>query len=252
MGKRVLEFIRVVREIRGSTLLGSQHATLRFFARCRRRHLAYGYFRRHATAARHRADGISLREGAVSGVPCFDDCRNARWTRCRLVRRDRGEASRRRHLAFSPRWQGVVGAGRSGSAAWKAPRNAIPVGIPSCFRCRRRWHWHDTPMPSPARCSSSTRSVPARAPGGACSPNRRTTAKPGPSRERLPKDFAGPIKNKPILLTGGKLLCPSSSEDNGWRIHMEWTGDGGAIMDADGRPVRRQDQAGHPADGVHP
>ena len=45
---------------------------------------------------------------------------------------------------------------------------------------------------------------------------------------RLPDTFAGPIKNKPIMLSGGKLLCPSSTEDNGWRIHMEWTGDGGA------------------------
>jgi len=45
--------------------------------------------------------------------------------------------------------------------------------------------------------------------------------------QRLPDEFAGPIKNKPILLPGGKLLCPSSSEDDGWRIHMEWTGDAG-------------------------
>lgn len=45
--------------------------------------------------------------------------------------------------------------------------------------------------------------------------------------QRLPDEFAGPIKNKPILLPGGKLLCPSSTEDNGWRIHMEWTGDAG-------------------------
>jgi Predicted neuraminidase (sialidase) len=45
--------------------------------------------------------------------------------------------------------------------------------------------------------------------------------------QRLPDSFAGPIKNKPILLPGGKLLCPSSSEDNGWQIHMEWTGDAG-------------------------
>jgi predicted neuraminidase len=53
--------------------------------------------------------------------------------------------------------------------------------------------------------------------------NGQTWSKP----QRLPDDFAGPIKNKPILLPGGKLLCPSSTEDNGWRIHMEWTGDGG-------------------------
>ncbi len=51
----------------------------------------------------------------------------------------------------------------------------------------------------------------------------RTWSKP----ERLPDEIAGPIKNKPILLEGGKLLCPSSTEDNGWRIHMEWTTDAG-------------------------
>ncbi len=45
--------------------------------------------------------------------------------------------------------------------------------------------------------------------------------------QRLPDDIAGPIKNKPILLAGGRLLCPSSTEDNGWRIHMEWTADAG-------------------------
>ncbi len=44
---------------------------------------------------------------------------------------------------------------------------------------------------------------------------------------RLPDDIAGPIKNKPILLAGGRLLCPSSSEDDGWRIHMETTTDAG-------------------------
>jgi predicted neuraminidase len=51
----------------------------------------------------------------------------------------------------------------------------------------------------------------------------KTWSKP----KRLPDDIAGPIKNKPILLANGKLLCPSSTEDNGWRIHMEWTADGG-------------------------
>jgi predicted neuraminidase len=45
--------------------------------------------------------------------------------------------------------------------------------------------------------------------------------------QRLPDDIAGPIKNKPILLAGGRLLCPSSTEDNGWRIHMEFTTDAG-------------------------
>jgi predicted neuraminidase len=44
---------------------------------------------------------------------------------------------------------------------------------------------------------------------------------------RLPDDIAGPIKNKPILLDDGRLLCGSSTEDKGWRVHMEWTKDAG-------------------------
>jgi len=39
-------------------------------------------------------------------------------------------------------------------------------------------------------------------------------------KEPLPKGFLGPIKNKPLLLNG-RLLCPSSTEDNGWKFHME-------------------------------
>ncbi|HJN09971.1 MAG TPA: sialidase family protein [Pirellulaceae bacterium] len=44
---------------------------------------------------------------------------------------------------------------------------------------------------------------------------------------RLPGSFVGPIKNKPILLTDGRLLCGTSTEDQGWRVHMEWTADQG-------------------------
>lgn len=40
---------------------------------------------------------------------------------------------------------------------------------------------------------------------------------------KLPEDIAGPIKNKPIALADGRLLCGSSTEDHGWRVHMEWT-----------------------------
>ena len=39
-------------------------------------------------------------------------------------------------------------------------------------------------------------------------------------RESLPEGFLGPIKNKPLLL-GDRLLCPSSTEKDGWRIHFE-------------------------------
>jgi len=51
----------------------------------------------------------------------------------------------------------------------------------------------------------------------------RTWSKP----EKLPADIAGPIKNKPVLLADGRLLCGSSTEDRGWRLHMEWTSDAG-------------------------
>jgi len=38
---------------------------------------------------------------------------------------------------------------------------------------------------------------------------------------RLPNGFLGPIKNKPIEMPGGDILCPSSTEHEGWRIHFE-------------------------------
>lgn len=46
---------------------------------------------------------------------------------------------------------------------------------------------------------------------------------------KLPEGIYGPIKNKPVLMADGTLLCPSSSEDNGWRVHIEFTGDNGRI-----------------------
>ena len=43
--------------------------------------------------------------------------------------------------------------------------------------------------------------------------------------ERLPDGILGPIKNKPLELADGALLCPSSTEDRGWRCHLERTPD---------------------------
>lgn len=39
--------------------------------------------------------------------------------------------------------------------------------------------------------------------------------------QRLPEGILGPVKNKPILLDDGWLLCPTSSEHDGWRVHFE-------------------------------
>ncbi len=37
----------------------------------------------------------------------------------------------------------------------------------------------------------------------------------------------GPVKNKPIQLDDGSILCPSSTEHGGWRVHFETTRDFG-------------------------
>ena len=60
---------------------------------------------------------------------------------------------------------------------------------------------------------------------------------------RLPEQIAGPVKNKPELLPDGTLICPSSSEDNGWRVHMEFTSDRGLTWERtealnDGREIQ--------------
>ena len=44
---------------------------------------------------------------------------------------------------------------------------------------------------------------------------------------RLPDGILGPIKNKPVWLPGGHMLCGSSTEHDGWRVHMEWSTDEG-------------------------
>jgi len=51
----------------------------------------------------------------------------------------------------------------------------------------------------------------------------RTWSAPG----RLPDGLLGPIKNKPVELADGSLLAPSSSEDAGWRVHVERSTDHG-------------------------
>jgi alpha-L-rhamnosidase len=46
------------------------------------------------------------------------------------------------------------------------------------------------------------------------------------AREALPAGFLGPIKNKPVMIDG-KLVCGSSTERNGWKVHFEITPDFG-------------------------
>jgi predicted neuraminidase len=41
--------------------------------------------------------------------------------------------------------------------------------------------------------------------------------------QRLTDKALGPIKNKPIMLNDGRMLAGSSTEDQGWRVHVEMT-----------------------------
>jgi len=57
--------------------------------------------------------------------------------------------------------------------------------------------------------------------------------------ERIPTPYLGPIKNKPVAM-GSMLYCPSSTEHQGWKIHLE-------LFDLNTRkwdtliPIRHQD-----------
>ncbi|QDT11101.1 exo-alpha-sialidase [Planctomycetes bacterium K23_9] len=51
-------------------------------------------------------------------------------------------------------------------------------------------------------------------------------------RQRLPETIDGPVRCKPILLADGKtLLCGSSTEYDGWRVHFEHVGLQNGIVD---------------------
>jgi predicted neuraminidase len=56
----------------------------------------------------------------------------------------------------------------------------------------------------------------------------KTWSKP----QRLPQGIVGPIKDKPVQLSNGDILCPSSTEDKGWRVHFERTPDLGQTWQA--------------------
>ena len=49
---------------------------------------------------------------------------------------------------------------------------------------------------------------------------------------RLPDGILGPIKNKPVQLPNGELLCGSSTEGEGWKVHFERTADFGNTWSA--------------------
>lgn len=52
--------------------------------------------------------------------------------------------------------------------------------------------------------------------------------------EKLPEGGIGPVKNKPVLLENGELLCASSTEGDGWKVHFERTSDFGKTWEQTG------------------
>jgi predicted neuraminidase len=46
--------------------------------------------------------------------------------------------------------------------------------------------------------------------------------------------LVGPVKNKPVQLADGSILCPSSTEHEGWRVHFERTTDLGKTWEVIG------------------
>jgi predicted neuraminidase len=69
---------------------------------------------------------------------------------------------------------------------------------------------------------------------------------------RLPDGFLGPVKNKPVRLSDGSIIAPSSTESldtpSRWRVHFERSRDGGATWDIVCPPA----DAGAPIDAIQP
>lgn len=50
--------------------------------------------------------------------------------------------------------------------------------------------------------------------------------------QRLPEGQLGPVRNKPVVWEKGAILCGSSTEDHGWRVHLELTPDLGKTWES--------------------
>jgi predicted neuraminidase len=49
--------------------------------------------------------------------------------------------------------------------------------------------------------------------------------------QRIPEGLLGPVKNKPVQLADGTIVAGSSTEHDGWRVHIERSTDGGKTFD---------------------
>ncbi|QGJ69148.1 BNR repeat-containing glycosyl hydrolase [Planctomycetales bacterium 10988] len=55
-----------------------------------------------------------------------------------------------------------------------------------------------------------------------------------PSLPEANRNLLGPVKNKPIQLSDGSILCPTSTENEGWKVHFERTSDNGKTWEVIG------------------
>lgn len=49
------------------------------------------------------------------------------------------------------------------------------------------------------------------------------------SARQLPEGLLGPVKNQPVRLGNGDILCASSTEGDGWKVHFELIPAGGGV-----------------------
>ena len=55
-----------------------------------------------------------------------------------------------------------------------------------------------------------------------------------PALPKANQNLLGPVKNKPIQLADGSILCPTSTENEGWKVHFEVTRDLGKTWEVIG------------------
>ncbi len=69
---------------------------------------------------------------------------------------------------------------------------------------------------------------------------------------KLPNGMIGPIKNKPLALPDGRVLCGASTEFGPWLVHVETTDDAGAVWSRTGNLHGRHINAIQPSFLTHP
>ena len=93
----------------------------------------------------------------------------------------------------------------------QADGQRFPCWNPVLFTDGRGWFWLCYKVgPSPSQWWGAAKSS-------------RDGGRTWSEATKLPSGILGPIKNKPLLLEDGELLCGASTEHDGWKVHVERT-----------------------------